>query len=394
MSDGIPTHQCGAMGVDKCKGEKTGLPGELDVLWLGQASCHYMGIGVCDGTENDCDCGIANANWSSCEVHEDFNATVHSIGFGPVAECLMADKTLRDVAECGGGDYYASDNATVLQQLYQNLSELILTLGYNAQTAYSLTSISTAVLYPDSYFKFEYTPELPVEEYGKIPVTIESKRFNNNITEGNFTIPTELTVYEAKVTSYSGERWTDNTFIDNSAYNWLNFYNLSTIGDYYYILGDPYVVNIPIEYIRTGLNSIRIKTGTDSLNSSGGSPQDKVIYTAGVDVTINTTGIYGKAEGCIWYIEFEDGTAGTLTVPPTYIGTEICYFNQTTDCAADYSGDAVNNAMCNLFKQLDFDDDGLLFVKLGPTDLSIETSLITDIPYMWGPTLMEVRIWR
>jgi len=43
---------------------------------------------------------------------------------------------------------------------------------------------------------------------------------------------------------------------------------------------------------------------------------------------------------------------------------------------------------------MDFDDDGLLFIKFGPTDLDIETVSIGKIPFMWGPTLVEVRVWK
>jgi len=389
MSDGIPTHTC-ASGSG-ATGDRDGISPK-EALWLGASGCAYSGLDDCNN--NDCDDGRKNANYSSCQVHKEYNATVYSIGFGPVAACAMANKTLRQVAECGGGEYYASDNATILEELYHNLSETILSLGYIGQRAYALSDISTSFLYPDSYIHFGYTPELPPEEYGRIPVTVESARFNNNITEGDFDVPTGMTVYEAKVTSYSGERWTDAVSIKNSAYNWLNFYNLTSIGNYYYMLGDPYTVNIPVEYIQEGNNSIRIRTGTDPLNSSGGSPQDKVIYTAGVDVSINSTGIFEKAEGCIWFIGFEDGTTTTLPVPSTYNGSQSCTYGASTNCDTDYSTDAINNALCNLFKQLDFDNEGLLYVKLGPTDLNIETSLITNVPYMWGPTLMEVRVWR
>lgn len=390
MSDGIPTHTCGS-GPTDCDGERSGISPK-EALWLGASTCNFGGLDKCDS--NDCECATQNANWSSCELKQKHNATVYSVGYGPVDSCFMANKTLRDIAECGGGEYFSSDNATVLQLIYENITDQILSFGYEEQTAVDLGNITTTFLYPDSYIAFNYTPELPIEEYGRIPVTIESAPFGNNITEGSFSLPSQVTLYDAKITSYSGSRWTDLAFIDNSAYTWFNFYNLSEFGKYYYFLGDPYIVNIPIEYITTGNNNIRIKTGFDPQNQSGGSPQNRVIYTVGVDLEINSSGVFEKAEGCVWSLSYEDGTSGSLTVPSTYSGTEICYFNQTTNCNQDYSNDAVNNALCNLFIQIDFDNDGELFVKLGSTNLNVETNLITDIPYMWGPTIIEVRIWR
>ena len=390
MSDGIPTHTCGS-GPTDCDGERNGISPK-EALWLGQSTCAFGGLDKCE--TNDCECAAQNANWSSCQLREKHNATVYSIGYGPVSSCFMANKTLRDIAECGGGEYFVSDNASQLQLIYANITDQILSFGYEGQTAVDIEGLTTTYLYPDSYIAFNYTPEVPLEQYGRIPVTIESPRFNNNISQGNFSIPSEVTVYDAKITSYSAEKWTDVASIDNSAYSWFTFYNLSKLANYYYFLGDPYIVNIPVEYIQTGLNKLRIKTGIDPENASGGSSQNRVIYTVGVDLTVNASGVFEKAQGCIWFLEYEDETSGSLTAPETYTGTETCYYNSTTDCDADYETDAINNAVCKLFMQMDFDNDGLLFVKVGSDDLSIESNLIANIPYMWGPTLMEVRVWQ
>jgi len=69
-------------------------------------------------------------------------------------------------------------------------------------------------------------------------------------------------------------------------------------------------------------------------------------------------------------------------------------FDENTDCDADHSNDAVNNALCHLFSQLDFDKDGKLFVKFDVNDLVIDTYSIGKIPFMWGPTVVDVRVWR
>jgi hypothetical protein len=355
MSDGIPTHTCQA--ASGCEGTRTGLPGK-EGLWLGMGAGCYGGLDDC--SVNDCECASQNANWSSCRANNDLDATVHSIGFGPVADCVMANKTLRNVASCGGGEYYSSDNASELTKIYDYISEKILNISFQKQTAI---------------------------------VTVESAKFGNNISQGVFVVPDDVVVYDAKVTSYSADKWTDRALI-NSSGSWIPFYNLSDYGDDYQQLGDAYVVNIPVEHINTGENYVEISTGVSQFNSTGGSPDDKVIYTSGIDIEINYTGIFGFAEGCTWFVKFEDGTNTTVPIPSSYTGTDTCEFNEDTDCNSDYIDDAIDNAICHLFEQLDFDGDGLLFIKFGPTDLDIETVSIGKIPFMWGPTMVEVRVWK
>ncbi len=390
MSDGIPTHRCEA--ASGCEGTRTGLPGK-EGLWLGGAC--YGGLDDCGSVEaeSDCVCASENAIWSSCRANNDLNATINSIGFGPVESCYIANKTLKDTADCGNGEYFASENATRLREIYQNMSEDIINIGYEQQTAYATGNISDTVLFHDSYIDFSYIPTAPATIFNLIPVTVESPIFNNSISQGNFEVPSGITVYEARVTSYSGEKWTDKAFITNSNYTDKSFYNLSFYNEDYYILGDPYVVNIPVNYIQEGVNTIRVGTGLDSENTSGGSPQDKVIYSVGIPLEINYTGIFGKAEGCSWSLLFEDGTSDLIDIPTEYSGNESCIFNENTSCNIDYADDAIDNSICNLFEQLDFDGDGKLFVKFGANDLKIETLSVGKIPYMWGPTVVEVRVW-
>ena len=246
----------------------------------------------------------------------------------------------------------------------------------------------------DSFIDFNYTPSASSYKYGRIPVTIETPRFNNNISEGSFYIPINAEVYDAKVISYSGDTWTDKASIDNSVYDWYNFYNLSYFDNYYYILGDPYTVNIPVSLIQTGYNTIRISTGLDPTNSTGGSLYNKVIYTIGIDLKINYTGIFEKSEGCNWFVKFEDGSNETFPIPSSYSGVKQCIFTNVTNCAIDYDDDSIDNSVCYLFKQLDMDNDGRLTVKFDSDDLQIDTYSIGGIPYMWGPTVVEVRVWK
>ena len=332
---------------------------------------------------------IADAVQAACDAYEDYNITVYAVGFGSDADTT----TLSRIAKCGRGDYYYT-NVSNLTAIYQGIAEKIVNLSYQAQTITSFQDFEVnSTLYPDSYIQFSYTSTYQPDTYGVIPITIETPRFGNSITQGSFNIPNGVVVYDAKLTSYSADKWTDRASIDSGS-GWQNFYNLSNFGSDYHILGDPYIVNIPVGYIQSGDNNIQIGTGLTPQNATGGSPDDKAIYTLGINIFINYTSVFEKAEGCIWQIEFEDSTNTSIIIPNSYTGANICQFTSTTDCTSDYNNDAINNAVCQLFDQLDFDGDGKLYVKIGQDDLQTETVSIGGIPYMWGPTIMEVRVWQ
>jgi hypothetical protein len=393
MSDGVPTHDCEPgvfkQGNDvetKCDGIDT--IGESN----GQAGCFGDRPEDCDSV--NCQCAAYNANFSSCRVHNDFDAIVHSIGFGPITECDTANKTLRHIADCGEGDYYASDNATVLRDAYTTIYSKILNISYKKQAVLGAENLSPSILYPDSYIEFNYTPPLAAKEYGKVPLIIESPPLGNNITQGTFFVPEESSVYDAKITSYSSDLWTHRGLVGAGG-GWISFYNLTQYGSDYQVLGDPYILNIPVSLIKKGENLVEIGTASSPVNLSGGSPDDRVIYTLGITMDVNNTGIFDKATGCIWQVSFEDGTGIEITLPSNYEYSHTCLFDNNTNCDEDYNDDAINNAVCHLFNQLDFDNDGKLFVKFGEEDLDLEIFTVGGrIPYMWGPTIVEARVWK
>jgi len=326
---------------------------------------------------------------AACSAYQDYNITVYTVGFGDIP--YSAQQMLNKMSECGGGSYLYT-NLTNLTTIYQGIAAEIVNFSYSAQTVESLIDLVNTSLFSDSYINFSYTPTLNQEEYGRIPITIESPIFGNNISEGNFSVPENVIIYEAKMISYSGDKWTDKAAVKNGGI-WNYFYNLSEYDSDYQNLGDPYVVNIPIGLLSTGENEVHISTGISAMNSSGGSSDNKIIYTGGIEIGINYTGVFSVAEGCLWTITFDDNTTADIAIPSYYSGDNECTYNQNTDCD-EFNADAVQNAVCNLLTQLDPDRDGKLFVKFGPEDLDIETSSVGQVPFLWGPTLVEVRVWQ
>jgi hypothetical protein len=381
MSDGIPTHTCQA--ASGCEGTRDGTKNK-EGLWLGWGAGCYGGLDDC--SVNDCECASQNANWSSCRLRNDLGATVYAVGFGPVASCWMANKTLRNIADCGNGDYYSSQDPDKLKEIYEDIASEILSLSYIEQVSNITGEFNETTLYPDSYIYYDYDYENP---FGLI-ITSESDEFGNEISEGNFTIPPNSEAVEVIAVSYSGPRWTDKVRIYNSSGTWEDVFDLASYGSDYLTLGDPYFVNLPIEKIKEGENKVKITTGTSPLNSSGGSVSDKVIFTI-IKQALGYSPIKASASGCIWTIEFFDFTNISISVPQNYSDSRYCYY--TSDNIAYNENNALDYAVYDLLRSLDFDSDNRIDSKFSEQDLNIDTSEIAGIPYTHYSEV-QVRVWR
>ena len=100
--------------------------------------------------------------------------------------------------------------------------------------------------------------------------------------------------------------------------------------------------------------------------------------------------VVAKSDGCSWTVSFEDGTSTTIKVPSTYSGADICSFStQTYD-----TNDALDNAVYSLFSNLDIDKDGKLDVNIDVNNLNVNTLTISKVPSLWGPAIIEIRVWE
>jgi hypothetical protein len=238
-------------------------------------------------------------------------------------------------------------------------------------------------LFLGSYIEFNYSAT--DTQFNKIPLAFETDRFGNNISSGTLTIYPNTSVSDAKVTSYSGTKWTDNLVV-----NGATVYKLSDYGNNYQILGDPFTVNIPIGNINQGSNSITISTGLSPTNVTNGSSDNRVIYTLLLNGFADYSSVSAKSDGCSWTVSFEDGTASTIKVPFNYNGADICSFSSKIYDA----NDALESAVYQLFNNLDIDKDGKLDVNIDENNLNINTLTISKVPSLWGPAIIEIRVWE
>ena len=262
----------------------------------------------------------------------------------------------------------------------------------------STQNLTDAVLYgyPDSYIDFTYSS--PVKSaYGVISITRKSDRFNDISTcTGHVLVPDNVNVSDMKITSYSGNFWTDYVSLSNSI---GSFNDYSLWSQYplipYPFLGDPFVVNIadPWLKVKTGeVNDITVWTGNSKEDRTNCSADNRAIYALQVKSLVGYGGVYPSASGCSWDIEFDDGTMlNGIKIPEDYSGSDVC---QYTSANVDYvEGDAVNDAMYRMFSTLDLDDDGCIDILFDPSMVEFKTTNSGGIQSLWGPTEVKLVVW-
>jgi len=249
-------------------------------------------------------------------------------------------------------------------------------------------------LYPDSYISYNFTPIVQNATPNEIEVTVESPKFTS--CNSQVYIPAGIKVIDAKIVSYSGIHWTDFLSVNGD-----DVYDLSRYNSQYIRLGDPFIVQIPPTYINLGeLNYFSLKTGDDSSVNTNCSSNNSFIYTALVPSSTSRSEVVAKKIGCNWTIQFEDDTFSTKTIPSDCSGASPCprcsytAINHTLASGAYDPEDAYDIGVFNLLRDLDFDDNGKIFVNLDASNIEIVITTVSSVPYLWGPTLVEVRTWQ
>jgi hypothetical protein len=379
MSDGLPTHCTGA----GCSGLNT---------TYGSQICE----GFCDENGNNCNnfanmctdstCGAAidNAATVAQRLVTDFNVTIYTVGFGPVSSCANATQLLQRIATMSNGTYQSSDDPQALKLIYRNISQSILQqVALEAQTLQVPSNISYALLENDSFISITHDA-LPAPPLNMIEVTRQTTQFGS--CTPSIQLPSQLVYTEGVIVSYSGPHWTDRLVV-----NGIPVHNLSDFYAPYYRLGDPYRLHVPSTLL-TPITNLFIGTGDSAVNTTGCSQNNSLIYTAFVPSATPRTAVLENATGCVWTIEKDSGGVQVVAIPATYTGTNVCAYTNA-DIAYD-SGDALQQAVYEILRELDFDDDGRIFVSLSEENLEIIVTKISSVPYLWGPSIVEVRAWQ
>ncbi len=367
-----------------------------------------MSDGVANKIDNTC-LGIggpkAKAIDAAKRAYVDNGIIVYSIGFG--SEAVIDKATLQAIADQGGGEYYSSGNPEELERIYEEIARAILEATYAKQVIDTEGQEIDTLLSPESYIELEYdTTPLP---YGEI-ITAETDIFNddNKDTQHDISLPEAEQYLEANAISYSGDLWTDEVHFKPDSQSWEKIFDINDFWDNLILLGDPYVVNIPNTLLKQGNNLLKIWATDLQQNEQKGSLYNKVIYT----IRKNYDGlspVKPRADGCLWKIEFFDGTTENIciytadsTTSCDLTGTPTCHYTSTSDPDGNGvygeisdSDDAVQISTLRLLQKLDLDavQDGIVDVKFTQDDLEISDVVWEGIPFTWA-TEVQVRIWR
>lgn len=317
---------------------------------------------------------------AACDAYNNYGIKIYTVGFGENAD----EATLQSMAECGDGSYYYSE-VEDLVQIYEQVAEEIIAASYYEQTAEAVGDIYT-VLYPDSYIEIDYqSTTIP---YGLI-LTAESNGFGDD-GKGTFSVPQDAEILEANALSYSGSKWTSNVFIQNNLTPTKEIFNLGEYGQTFLEIGDPYVVNIPSDEISKGENNISIFIGLSAENSTLGSEHNKIIYTL-VKQALSYSKICASSIGCSWNVSFEDGSDSIIKFPSEYSGYQQCSYS--SEGIFYNENDALSEAVYKLFRQLDFEKNGKVNVKLSENDLKISSVEVQGVPFS-VQSEAQIRVWR
>ncbi len=370
-----------------------GINGAVSRLLAQSGEDKFKSMVVMSDGEANVGCGgdpKEDAVHAACDAWNDHEIKVYAIGFGQGVDNV----TLMNISDCGHGEYYYAD-VDDLVDIYRLVAKEIINASYEAQTVEVYGGdYGNITLYPDSYIGFNYTPETGQPEYGEISITVESSRFGGSPESpknGSFMVPDGTRALDAKVTSYSSEYWTDRALIYNGS--WKHVYRLWDYGEDYQELGDPYAIYIPLEYVGSGENEVSIDTGATRENTTGGSPDSRVIYTLAVEILTNYTGVFNKSEGSakqVYYdLNLDKEDEGYVEIP---LGNDSDPWDPELD--------AVDNALLTLLDRLNFyndtgtdDGDQDNPIDVYPGELSFDMIPIGGVPWLWGPGIFTLKVW-
>ena len=151
-------------------------------------------------------------------------------------------------------------------------------------------------------------------------------------------------------------------------------------------------MQIPAALMTAGNHTISVRTGDSPQNTTGCSLNNTLFYSGMIKSSVEYGSVSESANGCQWRIETEQGNNLTTTVPISYTGPDSCSFT-STNTSYDID-DSTELATFSLLSQLDFDDNGKINIDIVAADLQIESIFIPNVPSLWGPAIVEIRVWE
>jgi len=309
------------------------------------------------------------------------NITVFAVGFGSDAN----EDTLKQVA-CDPSLYYNATNASKIAEIYTQIgNEILVIANFSSQIISVNGDFPESRLYPDSFISFNYTPIATPATHGEIELTMESEKFGS--CTPTIIIPNDTRIIDSKILSYSGEHWTSYLSVNGN-----EIFDINDYGSRYEELGDPFALQVPVNFLKNGDNSIEVKTADNPINETGCSNNNSMIYKIAIKSSIDYGSPLSLVDGCDWTIELEDESISNLKAPSSYSGSDVCSF--TSAGKIFDADDSYEVAVSKILEKLDFDKDGRLDISFDENDLELEYVTISNVPSLWGPAIVEIRVWE
>ena len=130
-----------------------------------------------------------------------------------------------------------------------------------------------------------------------------------------------------------------------TGYEWYDAYKLTDYGINFSILGDPYIVNIPANLIASNqTNFFRLDTALSPYNTTGASPDARLIYSIAVNGIVGYGNVFNSSE-----LAIEDARQR--------LRNKVAKYNITA------------------------------------LDIITDTEAMENVPSLWGPAIFEIRVW-
>ncbi len=370
---------CICCGVNRAKDQLASSSNLRSIVVMSDGEENYY----CDNYNDYTGSGSGSVNSSEAGQNAcGLGIDVYSVGFG-----MNVNHDAMKLIACNDSMYYNATNVSQLADIYEYIGGQIgLKANYSAQMVNLSGSLDYTRLFPNSSIEFDFIPLVDPPKFGEISINIASDVFKN--CSPQVYLYEDITATDVKLTSYSSQYWTDVVTANGNV-----VWNLSKYGSDYSQLGDPFIVQIPPNLMVSGaMNNFTIKTGDNPHNNTGCSENNSLlVYRGTIKANVAYTSVLANADGCDWYVGFDDGSYENIAVPSDYSGSKNCNFTNTS-IYYDVN-DTIDTAALQLFNHLDFDNDNMSDVNVNELDMYIGSFLVPEVPSMWGPSVAEVRVW-
>ncbi|MBI2208844.1 hypothetical protein HYU50_05095 [Candidatus Woesearchaeota archaeon] len=150
-----------------------------------------------------------------------------------------------------------------------------------------------------------------------------------------------------------------------------------------------YTKDVATGSVVTGQNTFSLQFGSDYATKPSISYGENAFF---IPNSIGYSMVSEEANGCTWEVMTDDNNEKTINIPTDYSGSNRCTYNGTS--IVYNTNDSLQVAAFGIFELLDLDDDGDVDILISEGDVEIETNVISKVPSLWGPAIVEIRVWE